>query len=93
LEQQERRLATPLADGWTLDAVAFAGPNRADWQVLMAHQDGIYRVVQTRPSPTGAPPIEKEWYSGENNDAATEVYLLAVGSMTREAQGLPSAAG
>jgi len=89
LEQHELRLTAPLADGWTLEAVAFAGPRQADWQVTMAHCDGIYQVVRTKPGEGEQPPIEKLWYSGLSNEAATELYLLAVRSMTREARGLP----
>lgn len=85
---QQYNLESPLADGWTINAVAFAGPDRVDqWQVVMAHCDGVYQVVQTRPD-GGNPPIENQWYSGPSNKTATWMYLNAVGSMTREAQGI-----
>ena len=90
LEQHNHELRTPLADGWTLEAVAFAGPDSAgDWQTAMAHRDGVFRVVQSRKVP-GDLPIEKEWYSGPFNETATQLYLNAVGSMTREARQLDS---
>lgn len=84
-------LTVPLADGWTLEAVAFGGPHHvSNWRVTMACRDQVYRVVTVRPGAAGDPPVEKSWYSGNSNDEATEWYLKAVSAMTREAQGLPA---
>jgi hypothetical protein len=80
---EKRSLTVRIPQGWTLDSVSFCGPDSADdWQAVMVHQDGVYRVTEDRPKES------KRVYEGRSLDAAVEHYLVAVRRLTMEAMGV-----
>lgn len=80
---ENRRMVVRFPQGWTLDAVAFAGPDSADdWQVVQTHRDGVYRVSEDRGD------LSRRVFEGSNLDAAIEQYFVSVRKLTMKALGV-----